>query len=175
MEPRILPVSLSDADPETHELLSRLSRLRGDDAEVLNVFGTVANHPTLLRKWLVFATYALTNDFSGAPSVVHGGVTLAILDEAMAWACIAVAKQWAVTTKTSTEFIGAMYVGKQYRVEARIDDRLDGRLRTTGVVVDGKGRARAQATASFTALGAAQARRVIGDDLGGHAADYLRP
>ena len=124
---------------------------------------------------LVFATYALTNDFSGAPSVVHGGVTLAILDEAMAWACIAVAKQWAVTTKTSTEFIGAMYVGKQYRVEARIDDRLDGRLRTTGVVVDGKGRARAQATASFTALGAAQARRVIGDDLGGHAADYLRP
>ena len=60
MEPRILPISLSDADEETHELLSRLSRLRGDNAEVLNVFGTVANHPTLLRKWLVFATYALT-------------------------------------------------------------------------------------------------------------------
>ena len=60
MEPRIPPVSLTDADPETHELLSRLSRLRGDDAEVLNVFGTIANHPTLLRKWLVFATYALT-------------------------------------------------------------------------------------------------------------------
>ena len=60
MEPRIPPVSLADADPETHELLSRLSRLRGDDAEVLNVFGTIANHPTLLRKWLVFATYALT-------------------------------------------------------------------------------------------------------------------
>ncbi len=60
MEPRIPPVSLADADAETHELLSKLSRLRGDDAEVLNVFGTVANHPTLLRKWLVFATYALT-------------------------------------------------------------------------------------------------------------------
>ena len=60
MEPRIPPVSLADADEETHELLSKLSRLRGDDAEVLNVFGTVANHPTLLRKWLVFATYALT-------------------------------------------------------------------------------------------------------------------
>src|SRR4249919_3256486 len=60
MEPRIPPVSLADADEETHELLSKLSRLRGDDAEVLNVFGTLANHPTLLRKWLVFATYALT-------------------------------------------------------------------------------------------------------------------
>lgn len=60
MEPRIPPVSLADADPETAELLGRLSRLRGDDASVLNVFGTLANHPTLLRKWLVFATYALT-------------------------------------------------------------------------------------------------------------------
>lgn len=60
MEPRILPVSLADADPETHELLSKFSRLRGDDVEVLNVFGTIANHPTLMRKWLVFATYALT-------------------------------------------------------------------------------------------------------------------
>lgn len=60
MEPRIPPVSLADADPETHELLSKFSRLRGDDVEVLNVFGTIANHPTLMRKWLVFATYALT-------------------------------------------------------------------------------------------------------------------
>ena len=60
MEPRIPPVSLADADPETAELLGRLSRVRGDDATVLNVFGTLANHPTLLRKWLVFATYALT-------------------------------------------------------------------------------------------------------------------
>jgi Uncharacterized conserved protein len=60
MEPRIPPVSLADADSETHELLSKFSRLRGDDVEVLNVFGTIANHPTLMRKWLVFATYALT-------------------------------------------------------------------------------------------------------------------
>ena len=50
-----------EPDPETHELLSKFSRLRGDDVEVLNVFGTIANHPTLMRKWLVFATYALTD------------------------------------------------------------------------------------------------------------------
>ena len=41
-------------------LLERLSKLRGDDAAVLNVFGTIAHHPTLLREWLKFATYALT-------------------------------------------------------------------------------------------------------------------
>jgi 4-carboxymuconolactone decarboxylase len=60
MEPRILPVSLANADDETAELLGRLSTIRGDDATVLNVFGTLANHPTLMRKWLGFATYALT-------------------------------------------------------------------------------------------------------------------
>lgn len=60
MEPRIPPVDLADADEETHELLSRFSRLRGDDVEVLNVFGTIARHPLLMRKWLGFATYALT-------------------------------------------------------------------------------------------------------------------
>ena len=60
MEPRIPPVSLADADPDTRRLLERLSRLRGDDAAVLNVFGTIANHPTLMREWLKFATYALT-------------------------------------------------------------------------------------------------------------------
>ena len=60
MEPRIPPVSLEDADPETRALLERLSRLRGDDASLLNVFGTIARHPMLLREWLGFATYTLT-------------------------------------------------------------------------------------------------------------------
>jgi len=54
MEPRIPPVSLEDADPDTRRLLERLSKLRGDDAAVLNVFGTIANHPQLLREWLKF-------------------------------------------------------------------------------------------------------------------------
>src|SRR3954468_12536317 len=59
MEPRIPPVSLADADPDVADLLGQFSRLRGDDATVLNVFGTLANHPKLFRKWLGFATYIL--------------------------------------------------------------------------------------------------------------------
>jgi 4-carboxymuconolactone decarboxylase len=60
MTPRIQPVSLADADPETHDLLSALSTLRGDDAEVLNVFKTMAQHPKLMKRWLVFANHVLT-------------------------------------------------------------------------------------------------------------------
>ncbi len=60
MTPRIQPVSLADAEPETRELLGALSNLRGDDAEVLNVFRTMAQHPKLMKRWLVFANHVLT-------------------------------------------------------------------------------------------------------------------
>ena len=60
MTPRIQPVSLADAEPETRELLASLSTLRGDDAEVLNVFRTMAQHPKLMKRWLVFANHVLT-------------------------------------------------------------------------------------------------------------------
>jgi 4-carboxymuconolactone decarboxylase len=59
MEPRIPPVALTDAPDDVRDLLEQFSRLRGDDASVLNVFGTLANHPKLFRKWLVFANYIL--------------------------------------------------------------------------------------------------------------------
>ncbi len=41
-----------------------------------------------LERDLVAATFTLGDRFSGAPSYVHGGVTLAVLDEAVAWATI---------------------------------------------------------------------------------------
>jgi alkylhydroperoxidase family enzyme len=59
MTPRIQPLSLADADPETRELLEALSTFRDDDVSILNVFGTMAQHPKLLRRWLVFANHVL--------------------------------------------------------------------------------------------------------------------
>lgn len=59
MTPRIPPVSLADADPETRALLDSLSTFRDDDVSVLNVFGTLAQHPKLIKRWLVFANHVL--------------------------------------------------------------------------------------------------------------------
>jgi 4-carboxymuconolactone decarboxylase len=59
MAPRIPPVSLEDAEPETRELLEALSTFRDDDVSILNVFGTVAQHPKLMKRWLVFANHVL--------------------------------------------------------------------------------------------------------------------
>ena len=114
---------------------------------------------------IVMAEFELSDTFSGAPTLVHGGVTLAVLDEAMAWACIAIGRQWAVTTETSTKFHRAVRVGSRYRVEAEVLDHVDTTIRTVAKVLDQRGVVRAEATASFTTLGAAQAVRIAGGTI----------
>ena len=116
----------------------------------------------------VVADVELSNDFSGAPNYVHGGVTLAVLDEAHAWACIAIGGKWAVTTETTTRFVAAVKVGRPYRVEARVVSADEATMTTEAVVLDGRDKIRATSSATFAVLGAAQAVRAgaeLGDDL----------
>ena len=76
------------------------------------------------------ATFSLGDRFSGAPSYVHGGVTLAVLDEAMAWAAIAIGGKFAVTAETTTRFLRPVLVGKTYRVEARLTSQTAEQIET---------------------------------------------
>lgn len=112
---------------------------------------------------LVTADFSLSNTFSGAPTLVHGGVSLALLDEGMAWACIAIGRQWAVTSETATRFDRAVYVDKPHRIEAEIVEQTDIEIVATGRIVDLKGRVRAESRATFTVLGEAQLRRAAGE------------
>jgi acyl-coenzyme A thioesterase PaaI-like protein len=114
---------------------------------------------------IVTAELNLSADFSGAPTMVHGGVILAVLDEAMAWACIAVGRRWAVTTETTTRFERAVRVDEQYRVEAGVVEQTDGEIQTSARVLDGRDHLRAVATARFTVLGEAQLMRAAGTDV----------
>jgi acyl-coenzyme A thioesterase PaaI-like protein len=66
----------------------------------------------------VVAGFELDDRFSGAPSYVHGGIVLAVLDEAMAWAAIAVAGVFAVTKETTTRFRRPVRVGTRTRCRA---------------------------------------------------------
>ena len=74
---------------------------------------------------MVVADLELGPEHSGAPTYVHGGVQLALLDEAMAWAAIAVAERFAVTATFRSEFHHPIRVGKRYRLEATIGERSD--------------------------------------------------
>lgn len=119
---------------------------------------------------VVSAEFTLSDSFSGAPTMVHGGVSLAVLDEAMAWACIALGRRWAVTSETTTRFDRAVYVDKPHRVEAEIVEQTDTDIVTTGRIIDLKGRVRVESRATFTVLGDAQLKRAAGE-----AGDSLDP
>lgn len=112
---------------------------------------------------LVTAEFSLSNSYSGAPTMVHGGVSLAVLDEAMAWACIAIGRRWAVTAETTTRFDRAIYVDKPHNVEAEIAEQTDTEISTIGRIVDLKGRVRAESKATFIVLGEAQIKRTVGE------------
>lgn len=114
---------------------------------------------------VVVATFTLGTRFSGAPSYVHGGVTLAVLDEAMAWAAIAIGGKLAVTTETTTRFHRPVLVDKTYTVEARITGHTSEHIQTAALVTYGDSKVCAEATATFAILGEAQAARAVGVDV----------
>ena len=122
----------------------------------------------------VEAEFCLGEEFSGAPSYVHGGISLAILDEAMAWAAIAVGKAFAVTASTTANFLHPVRVGRTYKVVARLVDRSETGLEMAATIVDAKDRPCAEATARFSHLSADQAASAVGTEVSGSDADYVR-
>ncbi len=57
--PRLAPIT--DPSEEVSELFDKAA-LRAPDGSPLNIFGTLAHHPALLRRWLVFATHVLAKN-----------------------------------------------------------------------------------------------------------------
>jgi len=55
--PRIPPLPAEEWDPELRDQLGRM--LLNDDGQPLNIFATMANHPKLMKRWMVFANHVL--------------------------------------------------------------------------------------------------------------------
>jgi 4-carboxymuconolactone decarboxylase len=54
-QPRIAPLPQSEWDSETREVLQGLER----EGHIYNIFATLARHPKLLKRWLVFGNHIL--------------------------------------------------------------------------------------------------------------------
>lgn len=126
----------------------------------------------------VVADFALGADFSGAPSYVHGGLLLAIMDEAMAWAAIALAGAMALTQQTSTTFLRPVPVGCPHRVVAALEGGQHGGILAISAHILPQGgmpaEVCARAEASFVPLSAGPAREALGGVAAGADAGYLR-
>ncbi len=111
---------------------------------------------------VVVAEFTLGAEFSGVPRYVHGGVVLAVLDEAMAWAAIAIAGRWAVVQHTATTFERPVRLGVAHRVEAAIAAGGDTSVTARATVADSRGRVCARAHARLSVMSAARARAAVG-------------
>lgn len=63
-EPRVKPREIDDCDAETRAVLQATAG--GEDGHILNIFATLANHPKLLKRWLVFGNHVLFKQTLGA-------------------------------------------------------------------------------------------------------------
>lgn len=118
---------------------------------------------------VVHAEFTFGPEYSGAPRYVHGGVVLALLDEAMAWAAIAAAGRFAVVRETTTTFEHGILVGEPYRLEAEVDTVGTIRMEASAKVVDAAGKRCARARARLVVLSQDAARAAIGDVVGDDA------
>jgi uncharacterized protein (TIGR00369 family) len=123
---------------------------------------------------VVTADLRLGSELSGAPHYVHGGVLLAVLDEAMAWAAIALAGRFAVVQSTATTFDRPVRIDEPHRVEATIQDHTDTAVTARAHVADAAGRRCAEARARLVVLSTVTAGSAIGSVTGADLR-YLRP
>ena len=123
---------------------------------------------------VVTADLRLGAELSGAPHYVHGGVLLAVLDEAMAWAAIALAGRFAVVQSTATTFDRPVRVDEPHRVEATIQEHTDTAVTARAHVADAGGRRCAEARARLVVLSTVTAGSAIGSVTGADIR-YLRP
>lgn len=113
----------------------------------------------------VVCEFMLDDRFSGAPRYLHGGVLLAVLDEAMAWATIAIARKFAVTEESTTRFARPVKIDRPYRCEARVTGVSGDRITATALIVDRFDQLCAESDATFHVLMPAQAVEAIGQAL----------
>ena len=69
----------------------------------------------------VVAEFTPMADHSGAPNYAHGGATMAVLDDAMAWAIIATKERFGLSRRVETDFVRPVMIGKTYKVEAWVE------------------------------------------------------
>lgn len=123
---------------------------------------------------MVVSEFTLGPAYSGAPRFVHGGLVLTILDEAMAWASIAIAGRFAVSRTWRASFRRPVMVDVGHRVEAVLEEHDEESVSARARVLNPEGKRCAEATARLVVLSTDVARTAIGADLGDNAS-FLRP
>lgn len=110
---------------------------------------------------------------SSAPTFAHGGFSMALLDEGMAWAVIALAHRFGVTRTTTVDFKRPVLVDRPHLLLARIESQDGHDLVATAEITDARGRTCVSARGSFYVMTKEEAAVALGQESQ-QAQSYVR-
>lgn len=110
----------------------------------------------------VIADYTPPPAHSGAPNYTHGGASMAVLDDAMAWAIIELKERFGVTRRSETDFIRPVKIGEPHMVNAWVESWQDRDLIARGELRNAEGKLCVATRATYVVLSPDEARAAIG-------------
>ena len=113
----------------------------------------------------VVTTYTADAALGGYGTILHGGLTSTLLDEAMAWAVYGLLDKLPLTTELRVRFLGPIHTGQPLRIVGRIvssdargaDARAELRNAAGDLCADAEGRLRFMSAAAAARLSRAGA------------------
>jgi uncharacterized protein (TIGR00369 family) len=110
----------------------------------------------------VVATFTPDPAHSGAPNYTHGGASMAVLDDAMAWAIIAINQRFGITRHCEVDFIRPVMVGAAHDVQAWVESAEDRALVARAEMRNTDGKLCVAAKATYIVLTSEEAQNAIG-------------
>lgn len=127
----------------------------------------------------VVCEYTPRPEHQGFPGTMHGGVLVALMDEAMAWAMFAAHRALGVTAKMETRYRRAASPDGPLIVRAAVTRARGRRIEVESSIDDAEGNRLVESTALFLRVPAADEQQLIRDigwdTVGPHADEDAEP
>jgi uncharacterized protein (TIGR00369 family) len=110
----------------------------------------------------IVADFTPVAGFSGAPNYTHGGASMAVLDDAMAWAIIELKQRFGITRKCEVDFIRPVSIGAAHAIEAWVESFEERALVARAEMRNADGKLCVAAKATYIVLTMEEAMNAIG-------------
>jgi len=111
----------------------------------------------------IVAEFTPVPGFSGAPNYTHGGASMAVLDDAMAWAIIELKRRFGITRKCEVDFIRPVSIGAKHDVQAWVESFEERALVARSEMRNAEGKLCVAAKATYLVLTMEEAMNAIGE------------
>ncbi len=110
----------------------------------------------------IVADFVPAPALSGAPNYTHGGASMAVLDDAMAWAIIELKQRFGVTRKCEVDFIRPVMIGGAHGVQAWVESFEERSLVARAEIRNSDGKLCVASKATYIVLTFEEAQNAIG-------------